>query len=94
MPSLTLKDVPEPLLERLRLRASEDHRSLSREAIWLLAQALESKDDTATRLRVEAEAQGKAWASLAGRWQGSAEDMEDIVADIYRSRSPGREYSL
>ena len=35
MPSLTLKDIPTPLLKQLRSHAAEDRRSLNREAIWL-----------------------------------------------------------
>ncbi len=35
MPSLTLKDIPTPLLKQLRSDAAEDRRSLNREAIWL-----------------------------------------------------------
>jgi plasmid stability protein len=35
MPSLTIKDIPTPLMERLRARAARDRRSPNREAIFL-----------------------------------------------------------
>lgn len=94
MPSLTLKDIPMPLMERLRVRAAEDQRSLNREAIWLLEQALEPSGDAALHLRQEREAQLAAWQSLAGRWQGTDEETDEVVADIYESRTQGREISL
>ena len=94
MPSLTLKDIPTALLERLRTRAAQDRRSLNREAIWLLEQALEPSAEPATRLRQEAEAQLAAWHTLAGRWQGSEPETDELVADIYRSRTQGREIAL
>lgn len=94
MPSLTLKDIPLPLMERLRSRAARDQRSLNREAIWLLEQALEPSSDPATQLGHEREAQLGAWTALAGRWQGSAQDLDDLVADIYQSRTQGREFAL
>ncbi|MBK1718760.1 FitA-like ribbon-helix-helix domain-containing protein [Thiocystis violacea] len=94
MPSLTLKDIPPPLMERLRTRAAQDQRSLNREAIWLLEQALESFSDPATQLRQETAAQLGAWQALAGRWQGSDQETDDLVADIYQSRTQGREFSL
>ena len=94
MPSLTLKDIPPPLMERLRARAIADQRSLNREAIWLLEQVLAPCTDPATRLRQEADAQLGAWQALAGRWQGTDRETADLVADIYQSRSQGREFSL
>lgn len=41
MPSLSIKDVPEPLLEALRRRAARNHRSLQGELMALIAQAAE-----------------------------------------------------
>lgn len=94
MPSLTLKDIPTALMERLRTRAAQDQRSLNREAIWLLEQALAPSGDPATQLRQECEDQLGAWRALAGHWQGGADEVDDLVADIYRSRTLGRETVL
>ena len=49
MPSLTLKDIPIPLMERLRASAATARRSLNREAILLLEQALASDAGTVPR---------------------------------------------
>jgi plasmid stability protein len=94
MPSLTLKDIPMPLMERLRSRAAKDRRSLNREAIWLLEQALEPSGDPALYLRQERDAQLGAWKALAGRWQGSNEETDELVEDIYRTRTLGRDVVL
>ncbi|WP_295388780.1 hypothetical protein [uncultured Thiodictyon sp.] len=94
LPSLTLKDIPSPLMERLRTRAAADQRSLNREAIWLLEQALEPCTDPATRLKQETDAQLGAWQALAGRWQGTDPEVDELVLDIYQSRSEGREFTL
>lgn len=40
MPTLTLKNLPESLHRRLKERAARNHRSLNREAIRLLEQAV------------------------------------------------------
>jgi len=94
MPSLTLKDIPTLLMERLRSRAAQDQRSLNREAIWLLEQALESTADPASRLRQESDAQLRAWEALSGRWEGSEWDTDDLIEDIYHSRTPCRAIAL
>lgn len=41
MPSLSIKDVPEALVEQLRQRAAVNHRSLQGELMWILEQALQ-----------------------------------------------------
>jgi len=40
MASFTLKNIPDPLLERLRERAESDRRSLTQEILFLLEEAL------------------------------------------------------
>lgn len=94
VPSLTLKDIPAPLLERLRRRAAHDQRSLNREAIWLLEQALAQSVDSATQAMQQREAQLAAWHTLAGRWQGSPEETDALVETIYQSRTQGRDVVL
>jgi plasmid stability protein len=42
MPSLSIKDVPEALVEQLRQRAAINHRSLQGELMWILEQALQA----------------------------------------------------
>jgi plasmid stability protein len=106
MPSLTLKNIPPPLLERLRVRASHDRRSLNREAIWLLEQVLDgssraeldsaigSGTGSASDLGVERDAQLAAWQSLAGRWQGTNGEVDGLIDDIYQARTQGRDIVL
>jgi plasmid stability protein len=52
MTSVTIKDIPDELMERLRRRAAKDHRSLNKEAVHLLEAALSGlvpTDDAAHR---------------------------------------------
>lgn len=95
MASITLKNISEPLLERIKVHAVRDKRSLNREILWLLEQAVMSspRDPIMTGMQ-QRDAQLAAWQQLAGRWQGSAEETTAIVTDIYQSRSEGREFSL
>jgi hypothetical protein len=83
-----------PLMERLRSRAAQDQRSLNREAIWLLEQALEPSDAVALHLRQEREAQLAAWERLGGRWPGGDAALDAMVSDIYDARTEGREVDL
>ncbi|MGH8651978.1 MAG: FitA-like ribbon-helix-helix domain-containing protein [Gammaproteobacteria bacterium] len=90
MSSITIKDIPHNLLERLRARAALDKRSMNKAIIHLLDQALsETNDDPAIRLREQLDSHVQAWSRLAGRWdsdRGSAEEIDEI----YAARSEGR----
>ena len=41
--SLSIKNVPEPLVERLRARAKANHRSLQGELLFILEEALKQR---------------------------------------------------
>jgi plasmid stability protein len=95
MPSLTIKDLPDPLWARLRQRAAADRRSLNREVIHLLDRVLAegSAAPVAVALTEQIEAQVRAWQTLAGRWDSDREPAEEIDA-LYAARTPGRRVEL
>ncbi len=81
MPTLTLRDVPAEVLNRLRRRAAEERRSLNQEAIHLLDLALRAE-------LLSPAAQADAWMRLA-RWKSSKSAKQEI-AEIYAARTLGR----
>lgn len=92
MSSLTLKNVPEALLDELRERATSERRSLNQEALHLLEEALwrsprEASIDDEIRLQVEE------WSKLAGRWKSDL-PVEEEIAQILGSRTGGRPVDL
>ena len=94
MASVTIKDIPEELLERLRARAAADQRSMAKEIVYLLDQAMsESPAPDVSALAREAQTQADAWSRLAGRWRSDRSVAEE-VQDLYASRSTGREVDL
>lgn len=46
MPSLSVKNVPEDLLHRLRARAKRHHRSLQNELLLILDAAVDRREET------------------------------------------------
>ena len=94
MPSLTIKDIPDEVLAKLRARAAADRRSMSKEAIHLLDIALSADlEDEPARMRAQARAQVEAWSRLSGRWQSDLDAGAEIDA-IYAARSRGRSVEL
>lgn len=92
MASLTLKNIPDPLLDRLRERAASDRRSLTQEILFLLEEAL-ARPARAAALEQEARAQARAWSRLAGRWRSDLDPAEEIE-EILASRTRGRDVEL
>jgi len=95
MPSITIKDIPQDLLERLRRQAAHDKRSMNKEVVHLLDLALSGEmapADAATMGR-RIDAQVQAWSRLAGRWESDLE-TDDEIEQIYAARTPGRRVDL
>ncbi len=85
MPTLTIRDLPAEVLERLRRRAAEERRSLNQQAIYLLDLALRSE-------RFSPAAQVEAWLRL-GKWR-SSKSAEQEISEIYAARTLGRPVKL
>lgn len=67
MPLIQIRDVPEHIYRRLRETAERERRSLSQQALALLAQGLEAGLDPKTRRRLLLRAPGKLTAARADR---------------------------
>lgn len=94
MASLTIKNIPDELLEQLRQKAAADRRSLNQQILRLLERALVVGEMLDQRqLRSEIEAQASKWEALAGKW-GTAEPAEQEIARIYATRSKGRKVNV
>ena len=94
MTSITIKNIPDQLLARLRQRAATEKRSMNKEVIRLLEWGLsEDRMHPLETRRLLAETQADAWFRLGGRWISNV-PIEDEVADIYAARSGGREIEL
>ena len=94
MASLTIKNIPERLLARLREQAAAENRSMNREIIRLLDASLSV--DRSLRLefrRTLADVQADAWSRLGGSWISDV-PVEEEIADIYSARSGGREIAF
>jgi plasmid stability protein len=92
MPTITIKNVPESLLKRLRAYAEADARSLNRELIYLLEEALLNRESAEGEESMEALArrQAAAWRALGGTWESELVPEEEGRA-IMDSRTLGRD---
>lgn len=95
MSALTIKNIPDPLLSRLRTLADHDGRSLNREVIHLLEAAVVHRTTTGGggTLAELAAQQAAAWRNLEGRWESELSVREE-GRSIMDARTPGRDVPL
>ena len=93
MNAVTLKSIPETLIESLRSAASSAHRSLNKEIINRLERSFmsplkspASEDWTASRINEQA----AAWENLDGKWVSDL-SLEAEIEAMYAARTAGRD---
>ena len=89
MASLTLKNLPDDLLNALRDAAKNERRSLTQEVIHLLSSALRGRAES-LHPDPEVLAQVAAWRKLAGRWKSDVARATE-AAELAERRTSGRE---
>jgi plasmid stability protein len=85
MASLTVKNVPEDLLEALRKAAITNRRSLNQEIMHLLASALGLEKES-LRSSPGVAAQLATWRKLVGQWKADIAAATGAEPVIERSR--------
>ena len=91
MSSITIKNIPEQLLARVRERANAEHRSVNKEFIQLVETALQG-EQARTVARDQLVQQLADWSELSGKW--ACDDAAAETAAIYAARSEGRDVAL
>jgi plasmid stability protein len=92
MTNLTVRNIPDDVLERIRQRSQIDRRSLNNELIVVLEKGLSIEDST-NRKYPDRDLQLQIWNDLAGRWK-DGRSTDEIIRDIYESRTEGRAVDL
>jgi len=95
MKSITVRNIPDELLDRLRTLSVIEKRSLNNEILIVLEKGLakESEDKTNFKNHLSMETQIKIWQKLSGQWKDNR-STDEIIRDIIDSRSEGRSVDL
>jgi len=93
MSSMTIKDVPESLLDLIRGEAARQHRSMNKTFIHLVERGLHQGLAGRPFDPAQTEQQVANWSQLAGQWD-SGQSAAEEVDELYARRTPGREVNL
>jgi plasmid stability protein len=95
MANLTVRNIPDELLNKIRLLSIIEKRSVNSEILMVLEKGLSKESDSVNYVRnqLSNDTQIKLWQNLCGRWKDSRSTAE-IISDIIGSRSQGRRIDL
>ena len=95
MTNITVRNIPDELLDKLRTLSTLGKRSLNSEILMALEKGLYRESEYATNFKnyLSKDTQIKIWQNLCGRWEDSRSTAE-IISDIVESRSEGRSVDL
>jgi len=94
MPDLTVRNIPESLMSRIRILAETERRSVNNEILVLLETGIDEEIESGgTGRTASVEVQLALWEQLCGKWEDERPASE-IVRDIMEHRTLGREVAL
>jgi plasmid stability protein len=92
MSNLTLRNIPEIVLDKIRILSEIERRSLNSEMLFIIEDGLSSQEKKRRRV-IDKDTQISLWKEIAGSWIDDRSTGE-IVGDIYTNRSQGRDIDL
>jgi plasmid stability protein len=95
MATLTIRNIPDDLLNKIRILSIIEKRSLNNEILMVLEKGLSKESDSVNYVKnqLSNDTQIKLWQNLCGKWKDSKSTAE-IISDIIDSRSQGRKVDL
>ncbi|MEJ5284059.1 MAG: FitA-like ribbon-helix-helix domain-containing protein [Brevinematia bacterium] len=93
MINLTIRNIPDEIIKRIKTLSKLERRSLNNEILILLEKGLSSELELKERKFINKELQTEIWKELSGLWKDDRETKE-IIKDIYSTRTIGREVKI
>ncbi len=95
MPNITVRNIPDEILNKLRMLSELEKRSLNSEILMIIEKGLAKESKSVINLKriLSNDTQIKLWKNLCGKWKDSRSTVE-IINDIIDSRSEGRRVDL
>jgi plasmid stability protein len=95
MANLTVRNIPEALLEKLRLLSEIERRSLNSELLVVIEAGLNhlEKRPVSPSFHISAETQVSLWGEISGKWKDQR-SKEEQIRETYEARTLGRDFSL
>ena len=91
--NLTIRNIPEYIISKIKTLSEIEKRSLNSEILILLEKGLLRESRLTGNRFINNDTQTRIWNKLSGEWKDKR-STDEIIEDIYSSRSAGREFSI
>jgi plasmid stability protein len=94
MANITIRNIPDTVLSRIRTISELEKRSLNSELLILIERGLNKEtENRQSGTKISRESQIKLWKALSGEWEDDR-STEEIIEDIYSGRTYGRDIEI
>jgi plasmid stability protein len=95
MASITVRNIPDEVLKRLKALSSIDRRSLNNEILIILERGTFTEYEAKLGMQkaISKSTQLEIWKAISGKWEDDR-SSKDIIDDIYSHRTTGRDVKL
>ena len=95
MANITIRNIPESVLEKIRTLSHAEKRSLNSELLLLIEMGLHQETERRGNDEniLSKETQLEIWGKIIGKWEDER-SSEEVIEDIYSSRTSGRKIKL
>ncbi|MBI5207914.1 MAG: Arc family DNA-binding protein [Candidatus Firestonebacteria bacterium] len=95
MVNMTLRNIPEDIIDKIKILSVLERRSMNSEILVVLEKGLkeETMIDEQSEKIINPEIQIKIWENLCGKWKDKR-STEKIIDNIISTRSKGRKVEL
>ena len=95
MANITIRNIPDDIFEKIKRISSIERRSINNELLVIIEKGINSEiqDLKSMQKNISKETQLKLWKNLSSQWKDDR-STEEIIQDIYNSRTLGRDIEL
>ena len=95
MASITVRNIPDEVFERIKTLSMIERRSINNEILVILERGAfnEYEEKMQRRRHLSKSTQMEIWKKLLGTWE-DARSTREIIEDIYSNRTVGRDVDL
>jgi plasmid stability protein len=93
MVNLTIRNISEELMNKLRKRAALERRSINSEILILLEKSVFGYTPEKMADQAAVDAQAVLWQKLSGQWD-DPRTAEEIASELFLTRTKGREVNM
>lgn len=93
--NITIRNIPDDVIDKIKTISKMEKRSLNNEILLVLERGVEDelKNSFSIKRNISRESQIEIWKKLSKQWKDDR-TTEEIIEDIYESRTLGREVDL